>query len=66
MKVEMPVEVVSEACRTCTRLKVMVLDEHAAGGEIVSRDMECAHYDDCLNALDIWTRGQKEQESGKK
>ena len=66
MKVEMPVEVVSEACRTCTRLKVMVLDEHAAGGEIVSRDMECAHYDDCLNALDIWKRGQKEQESGKK
>ena len=65
MKVDMPVEVVSAACRTCTRLKIMVLDEHTDSGEIASRDLECAHYDDCLNALDIWTRGQMKQEGEK-
>ena len=62
MYLMMPVNVVSRACKTCPRLKVMVLDDKGTHGELVDRDLECAHYDDCLNAVDMFQRGEKENE----
>ncbi len=62
MYLMMPVNVVSRACKTCPRLKVMVLDDKGTHGDLVDRDLECAHYDDCLNAVDMFQRGEKENE----
>lgn len=61
MKVEMPVSVISKECRSCQRLKISVIDEHS-GGKVVDREIECAHYDDCLAAVDIYRRGQLDPE----
>ena len=61
MKVQMPVTVVSRACEKCARLKITVIDEHH-GGEIVDRELECAHYDDCLNAVDLWQKDKDQEE----
>ena len=56
----MPIRVISEKCGMCPRLKVIVEREYN-GSQIVETDIECEHYDDCLNALDMWQRGQTEQ-----
>ena len=62
MYLMMPVNVVSRACKTCPRLKVMVLDDKGPQGELEERDLECAHFEDCLNAVDIYERGKEEDE----
>lgn len=53
--------VVSRACEKCARLKITVIDEHH-DGEIVDRELECAHYDDCLNAVDLWQKDKDQEE----
>ena len=68
MYVMMPVNVVSKACEHCSRFKVVVQKDYAAGsGTPTEINLECANYDDCLNALDMWQRGQagKEANAGK-
>jgi hypothetical protein len=55
----MPIRVISEKCGMCPRLKVIVEREYK-GSQITETDIECEHYDDCLNALDMWQRGQTE------
>ena len=62
MYLMMPVNVVSRACKTCPRLKIIVLDDKWINGELMERDIECAYYDDCLNAVDMYRRGEKENE----
>ena len=62
MFVNIPVNVVSVACRTCPRLKVIVLDDNGARGEVVDRVLECSNYDNCLNTVDMYRRGEKEIE----
>lgn len=56
MFVMMPVNVISRECSSCHRLKVCIVDEHG------DREMECAHYDDCLAAVDIYRRGHCDQD----
>ncbi len=38
----------------------MVLDEHR-GSEIVDRELECTHYDDCLYAVDLLQRDRERE-----
>ena len=61
MYVMMPIRVISKECNMCPRLKVIVEREYK-GSQITETDIECEHYDDCLNALDMWQRGQDKRE----
>ena len=62
MTVMMPVRVISKACQMCPRLKVTVQDEYIAGDGLVGREIECAHYDDCLLAIEMLEKGREDRE----
>ena len=63
MYVMMPVNVVSKACELCSRFSVVVTKDYPAGSaKPIDINLECAHYDECLNALDMWQRGQTKME----
>ena len=59
MYVMMPIRVISKECKICQRFNIKV-EKETSGGKIIETDIECEHYDDCLNALDMWQRGQEE------
>ena len=59
MTVNMPVNVISKACAMCPRLKIMIENEYS-GSEIVERTLECSSFDDCLQAIEIWQKGQED------
>ena len=61
MYVMMPVNVMSKACIKCWRFQIIATKEYK-GSQIEEVDLECKYYDDCLNALDMWQRGQAEEE----
>ena len=66
MYVMMPVQVVGRACQACQRLEVIVEKDYAItanerGNRIVDLNLECRHYDECLNALDMWQRSAAEE-----
>ena len=64
MIVKVPINVISEECEHCSRFDVVTLREYS-GSKIVSVDLECKYYDDCLNSLDVYQRGMKEKERKK-
>ena len=62
MWVMMAVNVISKACETCPRFQVVVLRDYH-GEKIQEAELECNHYDDCLNTLDMYQRGQAENKT---
>ncbi len=64
MIVKVPINVISVACEHCSRFDVVSLREYS-GNKIVSVELECKYYDDCLNALDVYQRGVAEKEQKK-
>ena len=67
MYINMPINVISKACEKCPRFRVIVSRDYK-GDKISEVDMECANYDDCLNALDMYQQGEymREQEGKKR
>ena len=56
MYINMPVNVISKACEKCPRLRIIVTREYS-GDKIYNVEIECANYDECLNALDMYEKG---------
>ena len=64
MYVMMPVNVISKECVNCPRLKVIIDKEYAAGSTVPEIDLECIHYDECSDAVDVWKKGQIKDDKG--
>lgn len=47
----------------CPRLKVAVLDEKDNKGQLKERDLECAHYDECLNTVEMYRKGLEDDKT---
>ena len=63
MYINMPVNVISKACEKCPRLRIIVTREYS-GDKICDVEIECANYDECLNALDMYEKGNKDDNNG--
>ncbi len=63
MYLMMAVNVIGKGCKMCPRLKVAVQDEKDNKGQLQERDLECAHYDECLNTVEMYRKGLEDDKT---
>ncbi len=63
MIIRIPVDVLCEGCEQCPNLEICSTILTAYGGEVMSKEFECKHIQQCLVIQEALERAQKMREN---